>query len=67
MSKLHVKGAVLVCVSILVLFGGMELYGVKVVGDSSVLMPTVVMQLLAITVAVAPMMYGLIYLSHHDD
>ncbi len=45
----------------------MELYGLSGGGDRSIIKSTMVCQLLAITVAVAPMMYGLIWASHHDE
>jgi hypothetical protein len=67
MSPVNLKGVLVVAAAILVLFGAIELYGLAVVGDWSIVNPTVVCQLLAITAAVAPMMYGLIFASHHRD
>lgn len=61
----NAKGALLTAVVIVVLFGAIELYGLF--GDWSILNPTVACQLLALTVAVTPMMYGLVWASHHSD
>jgi len=66
-SEIKGKNAFLIALSIIVLFGAIELYGISVVGDWSILRSTVVFQLIAITLAVAPMLYGLIYASHHED
>ena len=67
MSSLNTKGALLVCLTIVLLFGGMELYGLKGGGDRDIITPTIICQLLAITAAVAPMMYGFIWASHHEE
>ena len=67
MSEFNNRGVLGICAVIVLLFGAIELYGVYVVGDWSIVVPTVVCQLLAITVAVAPMMYGFIYASGHDE
>lgn len=65
--KVNAKGALLTAVVTVVLFTVIELYGLFVVRDWSILNPTIVCQLLAITVAVTPMMYGMIYASQHKD
>lgn len=67
MSNFNVKGAFLVVASILVLFGGIELYGLMLMDNWSILTSTVFWQLCGLTVAVAPMMYGLIFDSEHAD
>jgi len=66
-SKFNAKGALLTAVATVVLFAIIELYGLFVVKDWSIMNPTIVCQLLAITVAVTPMIYGMVYASHHDD
>jgi hypothetical protein len=63
--QLNAKGALLTAAAIVLLFGGIELYGLF--GDWTILNPTVACQLLALTVAVTPMMYGMIWASHHSD
>jgi hypothetical protein len=67
MSHFNLKGAALIALTIVALFGAIEFYGLSVVGDWEILNPTIVCQLLAITVAVAPMIYGMVYASHHED
>jgi len=67
MPPLNTRAILAIAAAIAVLFGAIELYGLSVVGDWTVLNPTVTCQLLAITIAVAPMMYGLIYASHHRE
>jgi hypothetical protein len=67
MSKFNAKGALLIVACIVLLFGGIELYGISLIGDWSILGSTVVWQLVAITAAVAPMMYGLLFASHHEE
>jgi hypothetical protein len=63
--QLNAKGALLTAAAIVLLFGGIELYGLF--GDWTILNPTVACQLLALTVAVTPMVYGMIWASHHSD
>jgi hypothetical protein len=67
MPHVNLKGMLLIAAAILVLFGAIELYALQVFEDWSIVNPTVTCQLLAITLAVAPMMYGLIYASHQQD
>ena len=64
---LKAKAALATAIVIAVLFAGIEIYGLAVLGDWTVVNPTVACQLLAITVAVTPMRYGMIYASHHSD
>ena len=64
---LRLKGALLIAIAIALLFGGIELYGIVIGGDRDVVMPTIAWQLLAITLIVSPMIYGLVYASHHDE
>ena len=66
-TKFQPKYAFLISAAIILLFGGIEVYGLMVVGDWSLLKATVPFQVIAITLAVAPMMYGLVFMSHHED
>lgn len=67
MSEINNRGVYVICAVIVLLFGAIELYGVYIVGDWSIVVPTVVCQLLALTIAVAPMMYGFIFASEHEE
>ncbi|MEM7305372.1 MAG: hypothetical protein AAF682_01815 [Planctomycetota bacterium] len=67
MSSFNFKGALAIVVGIFVTFGLVELYGISTGGDWSVLVPTVLWQLVAITIIVTPMIYGLIYDSEADE
>jgi hypothetical protein len=67
MPPLKTRAILVIAAAIAILFGAVELYGLSVVGDWTILNPTVSCQLLAITIAVAPMTYGLIYASHHQE
>jgi hypothetical protein len=66
MSNFNAKGALLIAGAVMALFGGIEIYGISVVGDWSILRSTIVCQLVAITLAVAPMMYGLVFAAHEE-
>ena len=67
MDKLNAKGALITAGGIFFLFGAIELYGVFAVGDTSILIPTVICQLIALTIFVAPMIYGMVYASEDDE
>ncbi len=60
MDKLNKKAVVIIVAAVFGLFGVIELYGMSVVGDWSVLYPTMIFQLIAITVIVSPMVYGVV-------
>ena len=63
----RVKSALLIAATIAILFASIEIYGIWIGGDPDILTSTVLWQLLAITLIVSPMVYGLIYASHHDE
>ena len=65
-NRPNAKAAGFILLAVVALFGGMELYGVTVVGDWSIVFPTIVFQLVAITLIVAPMIYGVVCASQHD-
>jgi len=66
-TKFQPKYAFLISAGIILLFAGIEVYGLMVVGDWSLLKATVPFQVIAITLAVAPMMYGLMFMSESEE
>ena len=65
--KIDLKRALPIALIVAALFTTVELYGLAGLGDWELaVVPTIAFELLAITLIVAPMVYGVMFNSEHD-
>lgn len=64
--KIETKRALPIVLIVGALFAAIEFYGLAVLDGWDNVLPTVTFELLAITLIVAPMVYGVMFKAEHD-